>query len=409
MLVLSPESSCDVCAESYSVDSCPHSIPCGHTFCASCLTKIAQGLWSPRTTPVCPLCREGFTAADIRLIRIDAASAQPGYPHVFPYPNYYPSGAASSSSSSAATGFGAAPIDEDALDGADQRVNAEAKRLEDKISAAAKKKCTFEELSALQREVEQWLAKELARRPDREHASLRLSAALLGAILINGFAYNEAKKHAKGVEVSLMDKLEQAEVVKRKLEFELHRQRAQYSQKLLELQQLKHEVSRLSAGSSPLSSPPTSARALPLGSALMATPPRAMSVQPARVSTPGTPTRASTPGSAYAAYSHFPKRSMSTTQETTSHLPISTSYLSATTSHLPVPSNSRSLGASPERPTASTQHQRWIPPAASRDDADAEREAHARGRPRPASAAGLYAHHGAGSMSRPRTSAGWRP
>lgn len=188
---------------------------------------------------MCPLCRETFATTDIRRIRIDQPSSSTGYPHVYPYPNYFPS----SSSASSRAGFGIVPIDEDALDGGagdgdDARVKAEAKRLEDKISEAAKKKCTFEEVSALQREVEQWLAKELARRPGREvrravshpaiayvvqHASLRLSAALLGAILVNGFAYNEAKKQAKGVEVSLMDKLEQAEVVKRKLEFEVHR------------------------------------------------------------------------------------------------------------------------------------------------------------------------------------------
>lgn len=408
MLVLSPESSCDVCAESYALDSCPHSIPCGHTFCAPCLTKIAQGLWSPRSQPACPLCRETFTASDIRRIRIDQAPS-PGYPHVHPYPNYFPAASVASSSRSGSS-FGAAPIDEDALDDAaeEARVKAEARRLEDKISDAAKKKCTFEEVSALQREVEQWLAKQLARRPDREHASLRLSAALLGAILVNGFAYNEAKKTAKGVEVSLKDKLEAAELVKRKLEIELHRQRSQYSQKLLEVQQLKHEVSRL--GGTPLPSPPGPApRPLPLGSSLM-TPPRPMSVQPsaiARVSTPSP--RAQTPGASphYAGYSHFPKRSSMSTSSVateTSHLPISTAYLSLPASATATPN------PSPER-NANPQHQRWIPPAP-RDDsalASPERERGRERRQRPASALGSYALHGASRVSRPSTAAGWRP
>ena len=135
----------------------------GHTFCAPCLSKIAQGLWSPRTSPACPLCRESFVQADIRLIRIDPPSA--GYPNVHPYPNY-----SSAQSSSSGSKFGTVPIDEEALEHVDDdhRVKYEAKRLEDKVAAAAKKKCTFEEISSLQREVEQWLSKELQRRPDRE-------------------------------------------------------------------------------------------------------------------------------------------------------------------------------------------------------------------------------------------------
>lgn len=328
----------------------------------------------------------------MRRIRIDQPSS-PGYPHVYPYPNYFPS--SSSSSSGRVSAFGTAPIDEDALDDASEeaRVKAEAKRLEDKISEAAKKKSSFEEVSALQREVEQWLAKELARRPNREHASLRLSAALLGAILVNGFAYNEARKNAKGVEVSLMDKLEQAELVKRKLEFELHRQRTQYSQKVFELQQLKHEVHRLS-GTSPMSSPPRGA-APALGSSLV-TPPRAMSVQPSAVQRIGTPTaRAQTPG--YGGYSHFPKPRTASVAAETSHLPVGSLIPG------PMPGASRSQGASPER----QQHQRWIPPVtATRDDTDAERE-RMRGRARPASASGFA--HGATLISRPRTSAAWRP
>jgi hypothetical protein len=148
----------------------------GHTFCAACLSKIAQGLWSPRAAPACPLCREGFVAADIRKIRFDPSpSGSPGYPQVHPYPNYFPDSTTSTPKTGAS--FGTTPLDEDALDGLnseDSRVEAEAKRLEEKISRAAGHKCTFAELSALQREVEQWLAKERKRRPDREASHNRV-------------------------------------------------------------------------------------------------------------------------------------------------------------------------------------------------------------------------------------------
>jgi hypothetical protein len=56
-----------------------------------------------------------------------------------------------------------------------------------------------------------------------QHASLRLSASLLQAILVNGLAYNEAKRAAKGAETTLKDKLEAVELIKEKLEIELRR------------------------------------------------------------------------------------------------------------------------------------------------------------------------------------------
>jgi hypothetical protein len=38
------------------------------------------------------------------------------------------------------------------------RVRADAKRLEDKVAQAAAKKCSFEEVSALHKEVQEWLS-----------------------------------------------------------------------------------------------------------------------------------------------------------------------------------------------------------------------------------------------------------
>ncbi|EJD35129.1 hypothetical protein AURDEDRAFT_130803 [Auricularia subglabra TFB-10046 SS5] len=232
MLVLSTESCCDVCAESYAADSLPHSIPCGHTFCAPCLTEIAKRHRGAGAG--CPLCREPFAAADIRRIRTDqGVSSSPPYPQIQPYPNYYPAPQAQPAPAPA-RGFGAAPLDEDALDDGDSDDDA-ARRLEMRVLDATRKGNSFEELSRLKREIDQWLA----RRPDREHMALKISAALLAAILVNGFQHNEAKKSAK-----------LAEDAKRKLEGEVYR--------------LKLDISKLT-GAPPPPPPPVLAAPVPPG------------------------------------------------------------------------------------------------------------------------------------------------
>ncbi|KAH7098881.1 hypothetical protein BKA62DRAFT_335651 [Auriculariales sp. MPI-PUGE-AT-0066] len=388
MLVLSSESACDICAEPYSQESLPHSIPCGHTFCSPCLHKVVKGVasqWAPRTNASscgCPLCREPFNAPDIRRIRIDAApSSSPPYPQVLPYPNYFPAASIPGSKSAA---FGKTPIDEDALDAGantDDRITSEAKRLEQRVADAAKRRCTFEEISALHREVQQWLDKQGARRPEREHGSLRLSAALLGAILVNGFAYNEAKKAAKGVESTLKDRLDATEAIKRRLEHEINRQRT-------EVHTLKQEISKLTGVAPPPPPPgpttttttptpgptsPSSAR--PLGSSLgssltttaMSSSHRSQTPAPAssaaRSHTPA-PSRSQTPGaalssassSAYSSYSHH-------TSSVTP--PRSSAASSVASSVVHTPATSRS----PERPPAIPgQHQRWLPQMMKREE-----------------------------------------
>ncbi|ETW75209.1 hypothetical protein HETIRDRAFT_240776, partial [Heterobasidion irregulare TC 32-1] len=76
MLALEPGSLCDVCAVEYGPRNLPHSIACGHVLCHPCCTTIIEK--TPRTrTPACPFCRDPFSAATIRLVRIDVPPPPP--------------------------------------------------------------------------------------------------------------------------------------------------------------------------------------------------------------------------------------------------------------------------------------------------------------------------------------------
>jgi len=70
MLVINSNSTCDVCLENYSSDGVqsPHTIPCGHTFCLICLGSLRN---------ICPLCRTGFEAENVRKLHIDRAETPP--------------------------------------------------------------------------------------------------------------------------------------------------------------------------------------------------------------------------------------------------------------------------------------------------------------------------------------------
>ncbi|KAH7890475.1 hypothetical protein F5I97DRAFT_35654 [Phlebopus sp. FC_14] len=64
MLIIGPNSTCDVCLEGYSSGSnIPHSIACGHVFCHKCLEHLTQHK--------CPLCRTRFLPQDIRKLHVD--------------------------------------------------------------------------------------------------------------------------------------------------------------------------------------------------------------------------------------------------------------------------------------------------------------------------------------------------
>ncbi|OCH90199.1 hypothetical protein OBBRIDRAFT_618718 [Obba rivulosa] len=64
MLVIHPESTCDVCLERYdSTNHLPHAITCGHVFCLGCLQLLEQHR--------CPLCRTAFEASEVRRLHVD--------------------------------------------------------------------------------------------------------------------------------------------------------------------------------------------------------------------------------------------------------------------------------------------------------------------------------------------------
>ncbi|HEV7737680.1 MAG TPA: hypothetical protein VGO47_09965, partial [Chlamydiales bacterium] len=106
----------------------------GHIFCSSCLDAICEKIWSPRTQPACPFCREAFSKTSIRNLRVDLKTPRP-------------------------------PLRE--VDDDDDDINdnlstpSEAKRLEEKVARAAASKCSFEEISELHKEIQQWLASEV--------------------------------------------------------------------------------------------------------------------------------------------------------------------------------------------------------------------------------------------------------
>ncbi|KZT25972.1 hypothetical protein NEOLEDRAFT_294554 [Neolentinus lepideus HHB14362 ss-1] len=64
MLVVHPNSTCDVCLEGYTNgNNIPHSISCGHVFCLRCLQSL--------TRLICPLCRTTFDPTGIRRLHVD--------------------------------------------------------------------------------------------------------------------------------------------------------------------------------------------------------------------------------------------------------------------------------------------------------------------------------------------------
>lgn len=173
MLTLSPGSACDVCAEEYGPQCMPHSVPCGmqyfrpfprffltsppgHVLCASCCTNIVEKT-SSRLSPVCPFCREAFTPDSVRLIRMDFATS--GWSTPRRHPNF--------ENGSDFTGELLAKRTEQLLR-SDSRPKSEVRRLEDKVAKIAAKKCSVEEVSALQQELESVLKSgkdEQVRRP----------------------------------------------------------------------------------------------------------------------------------------------------------------------------------------------------------------------------------------------------
>jgi hypothetical protein len=102
----------------------------------------------------------------------------------------------------------------------------------------ASKKCSVEEVTALQKEVDRWLTEVGAADavclpsssagpsltlPHSQSIALCLSSLLLKAILANHVAFSDASKAAKNTETSLKLKVDGIEHEKSRLEVELHK------------------------------------------------------------------------------------------------------------------------------------------------------------------------------------------
>lgn len=213
MLTLKPGSACDVCAEEYAPQCLPHSIPCGvclprlasavlsppgHVLCASCCAAIVAKT-ALRLQPACPFCRDPFSPDSVRLVRLDFPTS--GWSTPRRYPHFEPA--------SDFTGELLAKRTEQLLRfDPDPRSKPDTRRLEDKVARIAAKKSSVEEVSALHKELEDWLR---TAKDDQHHSALFLSAALLRAILMNHLAHSEASRIAKSNELALKSKIEDLE------------------------------------------------------------------------------------------------------------------------------------------------------------------------------------------------------
>lgn len=178
MLTIDPTSLCDVCGDQYGTVCLPYLIPCGqsknsqflklsyqpfadplftsnllriigHTFCRNCLVNINDN--NPKGAS-CPLCREIFTLEQIHLVRVDPADPLPK----LSYDHFNPSDDTDSDFSDRAR----SPWNQDA------RIRDEARALELRVQQAASVKCTFEEVSALRDDIQNWLLTEPKYKPN---------------------------------------------------------------------------------------------------------------------------------------------------------------------------------------------------------------------------------------------------
>ncbi|KAG6377882.1 hypothetical protein JVT61DRAFT_14668 [Boletus reticuloceps] len=78
MLIVGPNSTCDICMESYmEVAGMPHVIPCGHIFCRGCLTRMQRASLQNLLRSKCPICRQQFSSRDIHQLRVDSGGSSP--------------------------------------------------------------------------------------------------------------------------------------------------------------------------------------------------------------------------------------------------------------------------------------------------------------------------------------------
>ncbi|KAI0284199.1 hypothetical protein BGY98DRAFT_582177 [Russula aff. rugulosa BPL654] len=102
----------------------------------------------------------------------------------------------------------------------------EGRALESKVALMASRKSSVEEVTALQRQFDCWLAKITAAEwgtVTPMGTALSLSSLLLKAILANHIACSDALKDAENAEVTLKLKVDELQLEKGRLEVELHR------------------------------------------------------------------------------------------------------------------------------------------------------------------------------------------
>ena len=207
----------------------------GHVLCLNCCNHILEKT-SSRLSPSCPFCREHFARGTVRLIRFDfngsnsnSGTSTPRRSPASPRPplieDDFPNDLLLKASG---------PVFPDSGEARES----EARRLESRVMRVALKKCSVEEVTALQREVDRWLTEvtsaDAVRVPSSSSSSsltplylqstaLYLSSLLLKAILANHVAFSDASKAAKNAETSLKLKVDGLELEKGRLEVELHK------------------------------------------------------------------------------------------------------------------------------------------------------------------------------------------
>lgn len=88
MLIISPDSNCDICLEQFTTDTgspdkVPHAPRCGHVFCLGCLKAL--------TRRTCPVCRYPFQPSEVTRLHLDQRPLTPspgsGSPKSYPDPS----------------------------------------------------------------------------------------------------------------------------------------------------------------------------------------------------------------------------------------------------------------------------------------------------------------------------------
>jgi hypothetical protein len=123
----------------------------GHVLCANCCLTIVEKT-SPRSSPVCPFCREPFTSDSSRLIRMDFTTSGWSTPRRFP--------AMESFNDTFSTEVLQKKTERLLSSVGSSKARPEVRRLEEKVARVAAKKCSVEEVSSLYTELDTWLRSE---------------------------------------------------------------------------------------------------------------------------------------------------------------------------------------------------------------------------------------------------------